>query len=69
MIYEETATKLSEASDEYKEYEEQYDAIDSRIASYSQFVKDEYSKVAALPQTRTSLYTLYSTIPLMADEN
>lgn len=69
MIYEETATKLAEASDEYKEYEEQYDAIDGRIASYSQFVKDEYSKVAAQPQTRTSLYTLYSTIPLMADED
>ena len=68
MIYDEAVSKLAESSDEYAECENQCKAIESKIADYSQFVKDEYAKVAAQPQTKTSLYALYSTIPLMANE-
>lgn len=68
MIYDEAVTKLAEASDEYEECKSKFDSIETKLSDYSQFVKDEYAKVASQPQTKTSLYALYSTIPLMSDE-
>lgn len=65
MIYDEATTKLAEASDEYNDCKERRETIENKMKGYSQFVIDEYTKVASQPQSKTSLYSLYSTIPLM----
>lgn len=66
-VYWETMKKQIEASSKCDQYTKDFEQLNIKLDDYVQFVKDEYSKVADQPQSKTSLYTLYSSIPVEAE--